>query len=154
PRHRLPPFEGTGTGKDRFMGTHDARSHRWQVIAGTAGNVMEWYDFAVYGYFVSVIARHFFPAEDPTSSLIAAFGPFAAGSLMGPVGGVVFGHIGDRLGRKAALTISVVAMAIPTFLIGLLPDYSVIGLAAPVLLVLCRMVQGLSVGGEFTTSII
>src|SRR4051812_2836631 len=134
------------------MSTHDARSHRWQVIAGTAGNVMEWYDFAVYGYFVSVIARHFFPSSDPTTSLIAAFGAFAAGFLMRPVGGLVFGHIGDRFGRKAALTLSVVAMAIPTFLIGVLPDYSMIGVAAPVLLILCRLVQGLSVGGEFTTS--
>jgi MHS family proline/betaine transporter-like MFS transporter len=137
-----------------FMSVPDASLHRRQVIAGTIGNVMEWYDFAVYGYFVSVIAKHFFPDDDPTTSLIAAFGAFAAGFVMRPVGGLVFGHIGDCFGRKAALTVSVVAMAIPTFLIGVLPDYSVLGAAAPALLVLCRMVQGLSVGGEFTTSII
>ncbi|MFM8270885.1 MAG: MFS transporter [Gemmata sp.] len=129
-------------------------SHGRQVIAGTVGNIMEWYDFAVYGYFVSVIAKRFFPANDPTSSLIAAFGAFSAGFLMRPFGGLLFGYIGDRVGRKAALTFSVVAMAIPTFLIGLLPDYSTIGVAAPVLLVLCRMVQGLSVGGEYTTSVV
>src|SRR4051812_27209125 len=109
------------------MGAPAHVSHRRQVIAGTVGNVMEWYDFAVYGYFVSVIARHFFPAEDRTTSLIAAFGAFAAGFLMRPIGGLIFGHVGDRIGRKAALTLSVVAMAIPTFLIGVLPDYSVIG---------------------------
>src|SRR5262249_40206209 len=124
------------------------------IIAGTAGNVMEWYDFAVYGYFAAMIGRHFFPSDDPATSLIAAFGVFAAGFLMRPLGGVVFGHIGDRIGRKAALTISVLAMAIPTFLIGVLPGHAVLGPAAPLLLVILRMVQGLSVGGEYTTSIV
>jgi MFS transporter, MHS family, proline/betaine transporter len=136
------------------MNTHDAAHHRWLVIAGAAGNIMEWYDFAVYGYFVTVISKHFFPSDNPSTSLIAAFGAFAAGFLMRPLGGLVFGHIGDRRGRKTAMTLSVLAMAIPTFLIGLLPDHSVIGPAAAVLLVLCRMVQGLSVGGEYTTSIV
>src|SRR5262249_46620621 len=89
------------------------------IAAGTVGNVMEWYDFAVYGYFAATIGQHFFPAEDSSTSLIAAFGVFAAGFLMRPLGGLVFGHIGDRVGRKAALTISVLAMALPTFLIGL-----------------------------------
>jgi MHS family proline/betaine transporter-like MFS transporter len=124
------------------------------IAAGTVGNVMEWYDFAVYGYFAATIGRHFFPSEDATTSLIAAFGAFAAGFLMRPLGGVVFGHIGDRVGRKAALTVSVLAMAVPTFLIGVLPGYAVLGPAAAVLLVTLRMVQGLSVGGEYTTSIV
>jgi MHS family proline/betaine transporter-like MFS transporter len=124
------------------------------IVAGTAGNIMEWYDFAVYGYFAESIGRHFFPSENPTTSLIAAFGVFAAGFLMRPLGGVVFGHIGDHIGRKAALTLSVLAMAIPTFLIGLLPGYATLGPAAAVLLVLLRMIQGLSVGGEYTTSIV
>src|SRR5262245_58479271 len=106
---------------------HDSARHRWQIIAGLAGNIMEWYDFAVYGYFVSVIATHFFPSTDPTTSLIAAFGAFAAGFVMRPLGGLVFGHIGDIIGRKAALTLSVLAMAVPTFLIGVLPDHSAIG---------------------------
>ena len=124
------------------------------IAAGTAGNVMEWYDFAVYGYFAATIGRHFFPSTDATTSLIAAFGVFAAGFLMRPLGGVVFGHIGDHVGRKAALTISVLAMAIPTFLIGILPGYAVLGPTAAVLLVILRMIQGLSVGGEYTTSIV
>jgi MHS family proline/betaine transporter-like MFS transporter len=124
------------------------------IAAGTVGNVMEWYDFAVYGYFAATIGQHFFPSDNRTTSLIAAFGVFAAGFLMRPLGGAVFGHIGDRVGRKAALTISVLAMAIPTFLIGLLPGYATLGPLAAVLLVLLRMVQGLSVGGEYTTSIV
>src|SRR6476646_10063309 len=84
---------------------------RRTILAGIAGNVMEWYDFAVYGYFAPIIGRHFFPSDDPDVSLIAAFGVFAAGFLMRPLGGFVFGYIGDRVGRKAALTISVLAMA-------------------------------------------
>ena len=124
------------------------------IAAGTVGNVMEWYDFAVYGYFAATIGRHFFPSADAITSLIAAFGVFAAGFLMRPLGGVVFGHIGDHVGRKAALTISVLAMAIPTFLIGILPGYAVLGPTATVLLVILRMIQGLSVGGEYTTSIV
>src|SRR5215211_3153421 len=127
---------------------------RCVIAAGVVGNVLEWYDFAVYGYFAPIIGRHFFPSEDPAVSLIAAFGVFAAGFLMRPVGGLVFGHIGDRVGRKAALTLSVLAMAIPTFLIGLLPGYATLGVAAAVLLVVLRMVQGVSVGGEFTTSVV
>src|SRR5690242_1534364 len=124
------------------------------IAAGTVGNVMEWYDFSAYGYFAATIGRRFFPSADATTSLIAAFGVFAAGFLMRPLGGVVFGHIGDRVGRKAALTISVLAMAVPTFLIGVLPDYATLGPAAAVLLVVLRMIQGLSVGGEYTTSIV
>ena len=127
----------------------------WRLIAaGTAGNIMEWYDFAVYGYFAATIGRHFFPSADPFTSLIAALGVFAAGFLMRPLGGALFGHIGDHVGRKAALTISVLAMAIPTFLIGVLPGYAVLGPTAAVLLVILRMIQGLSVGGEYTTSIV
>ena len=123
------------------------------IVAGIAGNVMEWYDFAVYGYFAAIIGQHFFPSEDPTASVIASFGAFAAGFLMRPFGGFIFGHIGDKYGRKRALTLSVILMAVPTFLIGVLPGHAQIGVTASVLLVLLRMLQGLSVGGEYTTSI-
>src|SRR6516165_7822200 len=125
---------------------------RRAIIAGIAGNVMEWYDFSVYGYFATSIGRHFFPAQDAVSSLIAAFGVFAAGFLMRSLGSLLFGHIGDKMGRKAALTASVALMAIPTFLIGALPSYRQIGVTASVLLVLMRLLQGLSVGGEYTIS--
>jgi MFS transporter, MHS family, proline/betaine transporter len=124
------------------------------ILAGIVGNVMEWYDFTAYGYFASVIGRNFFPGTSPLGSLIAAFGVFAAGFLMRPVGSLIFGHIGDRITRNVALVISVIAMAFPTFLIGVLPTYQQIGIAAPLLLTFLRLAQGLSVGGEYTTSFI
>jgi MFS family permease len=127
---------------------------RRMIAAGLIGNVLEWYDFAIYGYFATAIGRHFFPHEDAVAQLLSAFGVFALGYLMRPVGGVVIGHIGDRFGRRAALTFSVAAMAIPTFLIGLLPGYATLGLLAPIALTFLRMVQGLSVGGEYTSSMV
>jgi MHS family proline/betaine transporter-like MFS transporter len=124
------------------------------ILAGAIGNVLEWYDFAVYGYFAASIGRAFFPKEDAVAQILAAFGIFAVGYLMRPIGGTVIGHIGDHYGRRAALTFSVTAMAIPTFLVGVLPGYSVLGIMAPIALTALRMVQGLSVGGEYTTSIV
>ena len=124
------------------------------IVAGAIGNVLEWYDFAVYGYFASAIGRTFFPTQDPVAQVLAAFGIFAVGFMMRPVGGAAIGYIGDRFGRQAALTFSVAAMAIPTFLVGVLPGYEVLGVAAPLLLTLLRMIQGLSVGGEYTTSVV
>src|SRR5215813_3431192 len=124
------------------------------IGAGTIGNLLEWYDFAIYGYFAAQIGRQFFPREDAVAQLVSAFGVFAIGYLMRPVGGALVGHIGDRFGRRAALTFSVTAMAIPTFLIGLLPGYTTLGLFAPIALTLLRMVQGLSVGGEYTSSMV
>src|SRR5262249_12641521 len=124
------------------------------IAAGMIGNVLEWYDFAIYGYFAAQIGRQFFPHEDAVAQLLSAFGVFALGYLMRPVGGVVIGHIGDRLGRRAALTFSIASMAVPTVLIGLLPGYATLGLMAPVALPVLRMVQGLSVGGEYTSSMV
>ncbi|HYC33348.1 MAG TPA: MFS transporter, partial [Gemmatimonadales bacterium] len=131
---------------------HTPRAVRRGVIAGVAGNVLEWYDFALFGFFAAQIGHHFFPADDPTASLLAAFGTFAAGFLMRPLGGVLFGWVGDRYGRKQALLWSVMAMALPSFLIGLLPGTETIGIAAPILLLLCRLMQGIAVGGEYGTS--
>ncbi|HEY9443073.1 MAG TPA: MFS transporter [Gemmatimonadales bacterium] len=122
------------------------------VVAGVVGNVLEWYDFALFGFFAREIGAHFFPATDPTASLLAAFGTFAAGFLMRPVGGALFGWVGDRFGRKQALIWSVLAMAFPSFFIGLLPGTETIGFAAPVLLLLFRLMQGLAVGGEYMAS--
>jgi MFS transporter, MHS family, proline/betaine transporter len=124
------------------------------IAAGAIGNALEWYDFAIYGYFAATIGRVFFPHEDKVAQVLAAFGIFAVGFLMRPVGGALIGYIGDRFGRRTALTFSVAAMAIPTFLVGVLPGYQTLGVAAPILLTLLRMIQGLSVGGEYTTSIV
>ncbi|MGO9607706.1 MAG: MFS transporter [Candidatus Binataceae bacterium] len=124
------------------------------VIAGVIGNVLEWYDFSVYGFFAAAIGENFFPSKSPSAELIAAFGVFAAGFLMRPFGALLFGYIGDHRGRERALTLSVLAMAVPTFLIGLLPTHASIGNTAAVLMVLLRLVQGLSVGGEYTTSMV
>ena len=124
------------------------------IAAGAIGNVLEWYDFAVYGYFAAAIGRVFFPSQDAVAQVLAAFGIFAVGFFMRPVGGALIGHIGDRFGRRAALTFSIAAMAVPTFLVGALPGYDTLGVAAPILLTLLRMIQGLSVGGEYTTSVV
>lgn len=131
-----------------------ADTRRKVIFAGIIGNVMEWFDFAVYGYFASIIGTHFFPSENPSVSLIAAFGAFAAGFMVRPLGGLLFGRIGDLVGRKRAMVLSITAMAVPTVLIGLMPTYQTIGIAAPILIVLLRIVQGLSVGGEYTSSLI
>lgn len=122
------------------------------VWAGIVGNVMEWYDFAIYGFFARTIGNLFFPAEDPLTSLLAAYAVFAVGFFMRPLGAILFGHIGDRVGRGPALLWSVVAMAVPTLVMGLLPTYAQIGIWASVLMLLCRMMQGLAVGGEYTSS--
>ena len=122
------------------------------IIAGVVGNILEWYDFALFGFFAPQIGAHFFPAENPTASLLAAFGTFAAGFVMRPVGGALFGWVGDRFGRKHALIWSVMAMAFPSLFIGLLPGTATIGLAAPVLLLGFRLLQGLAVGGEYMAS--
>jgi len=122
-------------------------------LAGVIGNVVEWYDFALYGYLAAIIGRLFFPGDDPTASLLASYGVFAAGFLMRPLGGTVFGWLGDTIGRGRTMLISVAMMALPTVALGLLPDYHSIGVAAPILLVIIRLVQGLSVGGEFSSSV-
>lgn len=129
-------------------------SKRRIILAGIAGNVMEWYDFAVYGFLAATIGPKFFPADQPSISVVAAFGAFAVGFLARPLGGLAFGRIGDLIGRRRALTISVLAMAVPTVLLGLLPTYETIGVAAPIAVVLVRLVQGLSVGGECSSTMV
>src|SRR5262245_311669 len=129
-------------------------SKRRIIAAGTIGNLLEWYDFAIYGYFAPSIGRAFFPSSDAVAQILAAFGVFAVGYLMRPLGGVVVGHIGDRYGRRVALIFSVSAMAVPTFLVGLLPGYATLAVLAPVLLIFLRVIQGLSVGGEWTTAFV
>lgn len=127
--------------------------HKRAIIAGIIGNVMEWYDFALYGYFAVIISKLFFPSESAIVSLLSTFAVFAAGFLMRPVGAALFGYIGDRMSRRKALFLSIIFMAIPTTALGLLPTHAQIGLAAPILLTVIRLIQGLSVGGEFSGSV-
>ena len=116
--------------------------------------MLEWFDFAVYGYFASDIGRHFFPQSSPVAQQLLAFAVFALGFGARPVGSLVLGAVGDRIGRRALLTLSIALMGGATLLIGLLPAYAQIGVAAPVLLVTLRVVQGFSLGGEFTGSMV
>jgi len=116
--------------------------------------VLEWYDFAVYGTLAPILGKLFFPADDPVASLLAAFGVFAIGYAARPLGGIILGHVGDRMGRKPALIASVIMMGAGTTAIGVLPTHAEIGTAAAVLLVVLRILQGLSVGGEYPSSIV
>jgi MHS family proline/betaine transporter-like MFS transporter len=124
------------------------------VVFGAVGTTLEWFDFTLYLYLSPIIASLFFPSGDQLASLMATFGVFAAGYLMRPLGALFFGSYGDRRGRKAALSLSVAMMSGPMVLIGLLPTHATIGAAAAVLLVLLRLIQGFSVGGEFGGSIV
>jgi MHS family proline/betaine transporter-like MFS transporter len=122
---------------------------REAVIASVIGNTLEWYDFAVYGYFVSTISRLFFPSSDPLASTLATYAVFGVGFVMRPVGSILFGIYGDRHGRRKALSAVIFLMAVSTVAIGLLPTYDQAGVLAPILLVVARLIQGLSAGGEW-----
>jgi len=124
------------------------------ALAGLIGNVLEWFDFAVYGYFAAEIGRQFFPQSSPQAQLLLSLTVFAVGFFARPFGGLVLGTVGDRIGRRALLVLSIALMGGATLLIGLLPNYETIGIAAPVLLVFLRIVQGFSLGGEFTGSMV
>src|SRR3954462_12916311 len=119
------------------------------VIASSAGTTFEWYDFFIFGSLAPVISRVFFAGLDPTPALIAALALFAAGFAFRPLGALIFGVVGDRLGRKGAFLITVSLMGGATFLIGLLPTHSQVGALSPILLVMLRMIQGIALGGEY-----
>lgn len=125
---------------------------RKRQIAIGVGNFMEWFDFAVYGYFAAIIGAQFFPTGNPTTEMLSAFAVFAVGFVARPVGALILGPIGDRVGRKAVLVITVMGMGITTALIGLVPNYATIGVIAPILIVLLRCVQGMMVGGEWSSA--
>jgi MHS family proline/betaine transporter-like MFS transporter len=128
----------------------DRHERRKVLAAASIGTFIEIYDLLVYGYFASILAEQFFPHQDPTAALLSTFAIFALGSIVRPAGAVIFGHIGDRLGRRAALVGSVLLMSGSTMAFGLLPTYSRVGIVAPMLLLACRLLQGLSASGEQT----
>jgi MHS family proline/betaine transporter-like MFS transporter len=131
---------------------HLADKSRRAIWAAAIGNLLEWYDFGVYAYLASLIAAKFFPGSDPTASLLASFAAFGVGFLARPLGGIVIGRLGDIKGRKTALVLTIFLMAFGTVGLGLLPTYDSIGVWAPILLVIMRLVQGLAAGGEWGTS--
>jgi MHS family shikimate/dehydroshikimate transporter-like MFS transporter len=131
-------------------GSIDGRDMRRVVWASVLGTAVEWYDFLIYGTAAALVFNKiFFPTLDPLAGTLAAFGSYAVGFVARPLGGVIFGHFGDRIGRKAMLTLTMLIMGIGTFLIGCLPTYAQIGLWAPALLVALRLLQGIGVGGEW-----
>jgi MFS transporter, MHS family, proline/betaine transporter len=123
------------------------------IIAATIGNVLEWFDFLVYGFFAVTIAEVFFPAGDPTVSLLITLGAFGLAYVVRPLGAVIVGTYTDRAGRKAGLTLSIGLMMIGTILMVITPGYATIGIAAPVIITMARVVQGFSVGGEFGSAV-
>lgn len=127
-------------------GNSDSRK---AVAAAVVGNILEWYDFAVYAFVAAIIAKKFFPSQDEVTALLATFLAYGLGFVARPLGGIVIGRMGDTHGRKYALLVTIFLMAAGTVLIGLLPTYQTIGVLAPALLVLARLMQGFSAGGEW-----
>lgn len=123
-------------------------------LAGLIGSSLEWYDFALYGCFANLIAQHFFPQNDHQAALLGTFAVFAIGFLARPLGAIVFGHLGDRQGRRLPFLLSLYGITLPTLVIGLLPTYDHIGLWAPLLLLLARLIQGFMIGGEYTGALL
>jgi MFS transporter, MHS family, proline/betaine transporter len=123
------------------------------VIAATIGNVLEWFDFVIYGFLAVTISQVFFPTGDPTVSLLVTFGAFGLAYLVRPLGAIFVGSYTDRHGRKAGLTLSIALMMVGTTLMAVTPSYAAIGLAAPIMITLARLLQGFSVGGEFGSSV-
>lgn len=140
--------------KDNSKYTSEFGKMRRVIMSCVAGSALEWYDFAVYGFFATIIGKLFFPAGDEFQQIIASFGAFASGLIARPIGAIMFGYIGDIYGRKKALVISIYMMAIPTALMGFLPTYQTIGAWAGVILTLVRIIQGLALGGGFTGTIV
>jgi MFS transporter, MHS family, proline/betaine transporter len=126
-----------------------AQMRRRVVISSTIGNALEWFDFTVFGLFAGILGKLFFPADNPNSSLLLTFATFGIAFAARPLGGLVFGLYADKHGRKKALVVMISLMAVGTGLLGFLPTYGSIGIAAPLLLLLARLIQGFSAGGEF-----
>lgn len=148
-----PEFRGSGMSEMSLQNAADltrgdARVGRRAVIAASAGNALEWYDFTVYALFAVYIAKNFFPGADQTTELIKAFLAFGLGFVIRPLGAIVLGSYADHAGRKAALTLTIFLMAVGTLVIAAAPTYAAIGIGAPILLLVGRVLQGFSAGGE------
>lgn len=139
----------TASGSPQLSDLVDKKSLRKSVVAGSIGVLVHWFDWAVYAYMANTISHIFFPESDETAGLLATFAVFAVSFFVRPLGALIFGRLGDKLGRKRTLSIVIVAMALSTLVLGLLPGYNTIGIFAPILLVITRVVQGLAAGGEF-----
>ncbi|MBV8497257.1 MAG: MFS transporter, partial [Gammaproteobacteria bacterium] len=124
-------------------------SHARVILAASLGTAFEWYDFFLYGSLASIISRQFFAGVNPTSAFIFALLTFAAGFVVRPFGALVFGGLGDRVGRKKTFLATIIIMGSATTLVGFLPNYQSVGLAAPLALIALRMLQGLAIGGEY-----
>lgn len=141
----------TASAQPADTGIEVSQKDRRRALWGSAvGSTIEWYDYFLYGTMATAVFNvHFFPSEDPVVSSMLAFASFALAFVIRPLGGVIFSHIGDRIGRKKTLVITLTLMGVATMLMGVLPDYAAIGVAAPILLTLLRLVQGLALGGEW-----
>jgi MFS family permease len=124
------------------------RRHRRVIFASSLGTVFEWYDFYLYGALSAIISRQFFAGVDETTGFIFALLAFAAGFFVRPFGALVFGRLGDLVGRKHTFLITIILMGVSTALVGVLPNYATIGVAAPIILIVLRLLQGLALGGE------
>src|SRR5262250_229307 len=131
------------------VGAGITREEKFVIFASSLGTIFEWYDFYLYAVLAPFFASLFFPSGNDTAALLSAFATYAAGFLVRPFGAIVFGRVGDLVGRKYTFLVTIVFMGGSTFLVGLLPTYQTIGWAAPVLLVTLRLVQGLALGGEY-----
>ncbi|ATY12602.1 MFS transporter [Amycolatopsis sp. AA4] len=129
------------------------RAQRTSIIAACIGNFIEWYEFVLYGYLASTIAVLYFPVADPAAGLLLTFAVFGVSFVVRPLGGVVFGYIGDRYGRRSALSAIILLISLGTALMAVVPPYASIGVAAPILILVLRLAQGLSAGGEWTGAV-
>src|SRR5712664_2708970 len=125
------------------------REERKVIFASSLGTVFEWYDFYLYGSLAAIISKQFFSGVNPTAGFIFALLAFAAGFAVRPFGAIVFGRLGDLVGRKYTFLITILLMGLSTFIVGLLPSYAAIGVAAPIILIVLRLLQGLALGGEY-----
>jgi len=141
----------SGKTQPGFKGSVDvtAATARTAVAAAAIGNVLEWYDFAVYSFLAAIIGRNFFPSGDPSAELLYSFAVFGMGFLARPLGAILIGRLGDLKGRKTALLLTIFMMASGTVLMGLAPTYAQAGILGPIVILLARLIQGFSAGGEW-----